>query len=163
MRRVIVLCLSIVTVSCTALGKSKVPDPSDASPRSQTDSRWNGFCFIDGRTASCADVERYPHDAIDRIEILRNTAAVERYGVEAVNGAMLLTTKPSTTTTRPATEASDTRFYFIDGRTASRRDVERLLPDSIERIEIMRNAAATDRFGPDAVAGVILVTRKRQP
>jgi outer membrane receptor for ferrienterochelin and colicin len=120
----------------------------------------NIFCFLDGRTASCDDLQRYSPDAIDRIEVLKGALAVQRFGPEA-DGAILVMTKPSIDPAEPVADPSESIFYFIDGRTASRADFRQLPHDTIERIEIFKNWAAVARYGSEAEAGAIHVTTKR--
>jgi hypothetical protein len=135
MRCLIAVGLALATVSCASSRTPQPPGSPDERPRSIAEVRWNGFCFIDGHTASCEELWQYARDAIDRIEILKGATAVDRYGSEAKDGAILMSTKPSAATNRPAADRSESIFYFIDGRTASRRDVERLWSDSIRSEE----------------------------
>ena len=161
MRCLIAVGLTLATVSCASSRTSQQPGSAVERTRSAADVRWNGFCFIDGHTASCDELWQYSRDAIDRIEILKGVTAVDRYGSEAMDGAILMSTKPSAAATPPVADRYESIFYFIDGRTASRRDVERLGSDSIQSIEVLKGSAAIARYGSDAVAGAILVSTKR--
>lgn len=161
MRYLIIVGVAVATLSCAAHGTRQPPVAAEARLRSSADDRGNAFCFVDGRTASCDDLMRYAPDAVDRIEILKGATAVERYGLEAMGGAILLSTRPSPDATPVTTTPSENIFYFIDGLTASRGDFARLPPDSIQRIEVLKNSAVIARYGSQAVAGAILVTTKR--
>jgi outer membrane receptor for ferrienterochelin and colicin len=118
------------------------------------------FCFVNGRTVNCDDFQRYAPDSIERIEVIKGVAAAQRYGVEA-DGAILVLTKSVPGVSRPTDDPAEGIFYFIDGRTASRSDVDRLPRDAIERIEVLKGVAAVSRFGSEASAGAIRVTTKR--
>ena len=49
--------------------------------------------------------------------------------------------------------------YIVDGMR--RRDLEGIAPEAIEKIEVLKNAAAMGLYGPDAAAGVVVITTRR--
>ena len=49
--------------------------------------------------------------------------------------------------------------YVVDGMR--RRDLDGIAPESIEKIEVLKNAAAMGQWGPEAAAGVVVVTTRR--
>ena len=49
--------------------------------------------------------------------------------------------------------------YVVDGMR--RRNLDGIAPESIEKIEVLKNAAAMGLWGPDAAAGVVVVTTRR--
>ena len=49
--------------------------------------------------------------------------------------------------------------YVVDGMR--RRNLDGIAPESIERIEVLKNAAAMGQWGPEAAAGVVVVTTRR--
>jgi TonB-dependent SusC/RagA subfamily outer membrane receptor len=49
--------------------------------------------------------------------------------------------------------------YVVDGMR--RRDLEGIAPEAIEKIEVLKDAAAMGLYGPDAAAGVVVVTTKK--
>jgi outer membrane receptor protein involved in Fe transport len=51
-------------------------------------------------------------------------------------------------------------LYFINGRAATRADVQALRTEAIESIEIIKGKSAVFLYGPEAGAGAILVTLK---
>ena len=50
-------------------------------------------------------------------------------------------------------------LYVVDGMR--RRDLDGIAPESIEKIEVLKDAAAMGLWGPDAAAGVVVVTTRR--
>ena len=50
-------------------------------------------------------------------------------------------------------------IYVVDGMR--RRNLDGIAPESIEKIEVLKNAAAMGLWGPDAAAGVVVVTTRR--
>ena len=49
--------------------------------------------------------------------------------------------------------------YVVDGMR--RRNLDGIAPESIEKIEVLKNAAAMGLWGPEAAAGVVVVTTRR--
>lgn len=49
--------------------------------------------------------------------------------------------------------------YVVDGMR--RRNLDGIAPESIEKIEVLKDAAAMGLWGPDAAAGVVVVTTRR--
>lgn len=49
--------------------------------------------------------------------------------------------------------------YVVDGMR--RRNLEGIAPESIEKVEVLKDAAAMGLWGPDAAAGVVVVTTRR--
>ena len=50
-------------------------------------------------------------------------------------------------------------MYVVDGMR--RRNLDGIAPESIEKIEVLKNAAAMGQWGPEAAAGVVVVTTRR--
>jgi hypothetical protein len=154
---------ALVTVSCAPGPSPSTPSPAHPAERllrSPEGEQRNPFCFVDLRTVRCQDLEQYPPEAVDRIETVEGAAAVERYGPDAADGAVLVSTTPSADIRRPPAEPAGNVFYFIDGRTATRSDLEEMPPDRIDGIEVLRGAGAIARFGADASDGVVIVKTK---
>jgi hypothetical protein len=91
MRCLTVVGLVLAVVSCGTRRTPEPPMPVDIEPRVSYDR--NVLYFIDGRTASRADFRQLPPDSIESIEILKNRAAVARYGPGAEVGVIRVTTK----------------------------------------------------------------------
>lgn len=53
-------------------------------------------------------------------------------------------------------------LIFIDGKQVSRKKMEKLATDNIEKIEVLKGDSAIERYGDDAEDGVILITTKKE-
>lgn len=164
MRRLILVPVCCLFAACSAARPPvRSPKPPEAAALEAAGPA-DPFYFIDGRTASRDAFEQLTHDDIDRILILIGPAAVDRYGPDAAGGAMLVTTRREAATAgaESTVDRKERIFYFIDGRTATRAEVEALHPvGRIQRIQILQGPAAITRFGPEAEAGAMLVSTKR--
>jgi TonB-dependent SusC/RagA subfamily outer membrane receptor len=129
-----------------------------------------------------------PVDRIERIDILRGQAAIDRYGERGRNGVLMIVTRGSA----PARALGrDTVIAFIDTTQGQRRlqlrrpdlsatgalivlngvvlsaEEGRRVADSIrsediESIEVVRGAAAARLYGDRAAYGVISIRTKRR-
>jgi outer membrane receptor protein involved in Fe transport len=160
MRTILLTSLIVSAVGCAAYTAPESPAPTTTASQTAAPDDRNVFCFIDGRTMSCDSLQSQDPATIDRIDVLKGSAAAGRYGPSA-EGAIVITSKPSLAADRQAADPSDRIFFFIDGRTASQADFRSLPQETIDQIEVLKNAAAVNRFGSEARAGAILVTTKR--
>ncbi|MFL5381331.1 MAG: TonB-dependent receptor plug domain-containing protein [Longimicrobiaceae bacterium] len=62
----------------------------------------------------------------------------------------------------PANMAGGIPLIVVDGRVLQdNREADRINPDQIERIDVLKGQAAVDRYGASGANGVILITLKR--
>ena len=52
-------------------------------------------------------------------------------------------------------------LYLIDGQKASKAQIERLSPDRISSVEVIKGEAARSRFGAEGANGVVYITTKK--
>ncbi len=59
-------------------------------------------------------------------------------------------------------EAANSPVYFIDGKEATKADIEKLEPNSIESIDVLKDESATKIYGEKGKNGVIIITTKKK-
>lgn len=52
-------------------------------------------------------------------------------------------------------------IYFVDGKRSTKKDVDKLSPDSILSMDVLKGEAATLKYGSAAKNGVIVITTKK--
>jgi len=52
-------------------------------------------------------------------------------------------------------------LFVVDGRILERSAATDIDPNRIERVEVLKGAAAVERFGPQGANGVVLITLKQ--
>ncbi|NOR28191.1 MAG: TonB-dependent receptor plug domain-containing protein [Lutibacter sp.] len=52
-------------------------------------------------------------------------------------------------------------LFIIDGKETSSEEMEKIKPDSIEKVEVLKGKSATDKYGDKGNDGVILITTKK--
>jgi outer membrane receptor for ferrienterochelin and colicin len=135
--------------------------------------------FVDGRQATSEEARAIAPEQIASIEVEKHGApgvsSVRITTRAAANRSMsdtasLLTTvglrmesgETSAVRSMRALEGNSTVIVFIDGVKSDATTLRRIAPASIEAIEVIKGAAATQRFkDPAAANGVILVTTKK--
>lgn len=57
---------------------------------------------------------------------------------------------------------ADDPLYYIDGEETSKKELEQLLPDNIEKVNVLKGEKALKKYGGKGVNGVIEITTKKQ-
>ena len=104
--------------------------------------------LVDGRVTDSAGMNRIAPSRIESVEVLKGAAAIERYGSRAESGAIVITLKQAP-------------LILVDGRVTDSAEMNQIDPSHIDRVEVLKGAAAVERYGAGAVNGVILITLKQ--
>ncbi len=117
---------------------------------------------------------------VNEFQWLPIDVAKARYGELAKNGALLLTTD-STQVPKPATFRPSTAFgpsiiirgagdldlvgkkplYLVDGKEIASEDFNKVDVETIEKMEVLKGAAATAPYGDKGKDGVIVITTRK--
>jgi len=57
---------------------------------------------------------------------------------------------------------NDEPLYFIDGKETSSQKIKNLDPNTIEKIEVIKGKAATEKYGEKAKKSIVLITTKKK-
>lgn len=116
--------------------------------------------YVDGKKFD------FPMDLIDKnriksIDVLKGDLAMEKYGSK--NGVLLITTKEVEEKTIQITNTTqgEKPMIIINEKKSSQGMLEKLSPDDIENISILKGNAAITIYGPDGSNGVIVVKTKK--
>ncbi|SHG32212.1 Signal transducer regulating beta-lactamase production, contains metallopeptidase domain [Flavobacterium segetis] len=105
------------------------------------------------------------NEVFDTRNILDPKEAMLKYGEEGKNGAHEITTKKSTTSNKAEKniEINQTNaLLIIDGKKADPKlKVDDIDPDTIASVNVIKGKSATDKYGNDAVNGVLEITLKK--
>ena len=140
---------------------------------------------VGGGATAAEVITRLAPDAIESIEVIKGPAALELYGARATGGVIVMRTKANAaanatplteqqrqwtellkqlrTETQPETPKPQPLFVIdgiIVGRGVDMQGLDTTLKDRIERIEVLKGAAAVNAYGPAAANGVIVITTK---
>jgi TonB-dependent SusC/RagA subfamily outer membrane receptor len=121
-----------------------------------------------------------PED-IHSISVLKNESATSIYGEQGKNGVILITTK------RHAEETGEKEEYIkvkdalkqekiiseagkkgeksplliVDGKEYDNSHLEKIKPENIESMTVLKDKSSTDIYGEKGKNGVIIITMKR--
>ena len=144
-----------------ASGKIELNTGSDKAP----------MYVIDGEVvkADPAEIKRQLNpDDIATINVYKDKAAIDKFGPEAKNGVVEIWSKKSAAAavekTIKDTDSDKDPLYVIDGVvvTADPDEIKRQLkPDDIATMNVYKDKAAIEKYGPEAMNGVVEIWTKK--
>jgi TonB-dependent SusC/RagA subfamily outer membrane receptor len=137
--------------------------------------KWNNdvtpLYIMDGKEVQKGILNSIDPNTIDHINILKGSRATTLYGNKGANGVVEITTKGKAlngtiepklnlTTKGVAGGFPSGALYVIDSKEVTLAEVEKLNPDMIASISILKNESAVKVYGEKAKHGAILITTK---
>ena len=120
--------------------------------------------YIDGKKYDYSIYKLLDQNKIATVNVLKGDEAIEKYKAE--NGVILITTKKKAD--EPVTIVGDQvkvaegegegPMIFIDGVPATKEELQKLSPDKIKTIDVLKGDAAEKKY--KAKNGVIIVKTK---
>jgi hypothetical protein len=132
--------------------------------------------LVDGVVVTEAEATILNPEAIKSINVLKDNPAIEKYGKKGKNGVVEITTRKNDKEfenaafpqhSMPPTvynlkDSENPPLVIIDGEIKA-VDVDKIDPETIESVNVLKDKIATDKYGEKAKDGVIEVkTRKVQ-
>ncbi len=127
---------------------------------------------VDGEEVSEGLVERIDVEDITQVNVLKDQAAVDKYGERAKDGVVEVSTvlqtkdglldaiandEPMTFKLESGEMPGKEPLFIVDGIKAEGREVN---PESIQSVSVLKGQTAVDVYGEEAKDGVILVRTK---
>ncbi len=128
--------------------------------------------FIDGKESTMAEMTQIDPVKIEKIEVLKDKKAIEKYGKKGKDGVILVTLKKDDPTqTIKLQSNSPLKFgdassfgkqplIIVDG-VIEMQDVNNIPPETIESISVLKKESLTKIYGDKGKNGVILITTKK--
>lgn len=136
--------------------------------------------IVDGKEVPEADLSKLNPNDIDNISVLKDESGLKVYGKKGENGVIIINTKgqdktDNTIETNMMEEPNikvvqdnsvgidpQTRpLSIVDGKEQPSEVLQDISPDKIEKIEVLKGKAATDKYGEKGKNGVVIVTLKK--
>lgn len=121
--------------------------------------------IIDGikQSSGAAPLSQLDPSNIESITVLKDAQSYAVYGAEGANGAILITTKARAELLKAENELNLADFngvLVLDGVVSSVEEVNKINPNQIESVTVLKNAADTKAYGEKGKNGVILIRTK---
>jgi TonB family protein len=120
---------------------------------------------VNGTIAESKRLEDIDPTTIESMNVLKNEAAISKYGDKAKDGAIEITMKASAiqlNSTLSLSGATTTQpLYFLDGKEMNYQELSGISPDKIASVSVLKNESATSIYGEKAKNGVVLIESKK--
>ena len=153
-------------------------------------SKTNSLLFIDGKESTKAEVDQLKPDKIESVSVLKGESATRLYGEKGKDGVILITMKKSGTITTTGTtdvkvtgyandqkknqstsgiqirstgtsETESKPLIVINGVIAENQDMNKIDPETIGSINVLKNKSAMKKYGDKAKNGVVEIALKK--
>ncbi|GAA4921376.1 TonB-dependent receptor plug domain-containing protein [Mucilaginibacter defluvii] len=116
--------------------------------------------LLDSVEIDIESMKRLPPANIDNVQVFKDKQATDRYGIKAAKGLVLVTSKKPVRLVSFATVGPNNPLLLIDGVEKDIKELENIKPESIEKLQVLKDVGATALYGIKGAHGVILVTTK---
>lgn len=110
--------------------------------------------IIDGTEVDKKTLDQTEPGTIEKMEVLKDQSAIEKYGEKGKNGVIKITTKMA------ALKMSEASLYILDETETDKSTISQVDPKSIERMFILKDPTLLAPYGEKGKNGVILVLTK---
>ncbi len=143
-------------------------DFKEVTIRQDTSQMKHAIFIVNGTRMPESELKKMNPDMIQSMDVLKGKSATDVYGEEGKNGVVLVTLKGNKESEpvkfrKPlAFHSATIPLYTVDGKETLAEDVEKLDPNTIERIDVLKGEAATDKYGDKGRNGVVLIVLKKK-
>ncbi|PKQ61262.1 hypothetical protein BZG02_16650 [Labilibaculum filiforme] len=121
--------------------------------------------FIDGKKTSPNEADKIDSEHIESINVIKGENATNKYGEDAKNGAVEITTKTLKTSDKSSTKlkfgsTKNPPIFIINGEKTSPNEADKIDSENIESINVIKGENATNKYGEDAKNGAVEITTK---
>ncbi len=109
--------------------------------------------IVDGKPFSESDVKQIASENIESINVLKDSVSLAIYGYKAKNGVVLIALEPS----KPENKS----LYVLDEKIVSKEEVDKIDPNTIESVNVLKDKPATDKYGDKGKNGVVEISLKK--
>lgn len=106
---------------------------------------------------------RWSPEDIESIEVLKDESATKIYGSMAMHGVVRITTKKATAVRKEVVEKNmpENALWLLDGKEMEKDQIQKLSPDSIQNMNVLKGEEAIKKYGDKGKRGVIEITTKK--
>jgi len=114
-------------------------------------------------------------DDIHSMHVIKGSNALDKYGAKGENGVILITTKSGKELSREINKARNSDLidniitdpkkpplFIVDGKELQSEEIEKINPNDIESISVLKGKSANEAYGKKGNNGVILIKLKQK-
>jgi len=131
----------------------------DTTPSSALIIRGNAkpLYVLDGKVVSEAEIKGLDGSTIKTINVLKDKNATDKYGDKGKTGVVeMISRKESNKSTVPVNA-----LFVINGQVVSKKEADKIDPDQLSSINVLKDKSATDKYGDKGKDGVVEITLKK--
>ena len=118
--------------------------------------------IIDGKESSEKVLQNLNPDSVESIFVLKDDSATKKYGEKGENGVVLISLKKNKDSQLKVIGYADSNpLIIMDGKESTKAKMEKLDPDKIESMNVIKGEQAFQKYGKKAKDGVIEITTKK--
>lgn len=163
--------VGLEAVTVVGYGTPPPPPPPPPTPVDLTKSLNSPnppLVFLNGVEITKQEVANVKPDDIKAISVLKDKSATALFGEKVKNGVILITTKEYEKSNNISRNKLDTvhfdknnpPLYFIDGVLTDAKEIEKIKPDLIDNVNVLKGNRATDLYGVKGKNGVVYINTK---
>jgi bla regulator protein blaR1 len=116
--------------------------------------------ILDGKEVNQEDMNSVDPNSIEKVEVLKDENATKLHGDKGKDGVILITSKNDAS--KYTVKLTGEALYKIDGKEVKKAEVDKLNPDDIQSINVLKGETAIKKYGAKAKHGVVEVTTKKK-
>jgi bla regulator protein BlaR1 len=114
--------------------------------------------IIDGKEITKEQMEAIDPNDIGFISILKDKKVTKKYGQKGENGVILITTKKE----KLPSNDENPPLYILGDKEITKEQMEAINPNTIDAVNVLKDAKATEKYGKKGKNGVIIITLKKE-
>lgn len=116
--------------------------------------------ILNGKEITHEEMNSINPNTIDKVEVLKDENATIKYGDKGKNGVVVITTK-NENESKYTVKLSGEALYLINGKEVKKDTADKLNPDNITSVNVLKGNVAIKKYGEKAKYGVVeIITEK---
>jgi len=110
--------------------------------------------FLNGKEISEEEMKKLEPTTIESVTVLKDKNATDKYGNKGQNGVVEIISKSNSATLNQP-------LYVLNEKVIQKSEVDKLDPNIITEINVLKDKQATDKYGEKGKNGVVEITAKK--
>ncbi len=147
-------------IEVTLKDGEEIPPISSGQIEQALDNYKEALFIIDGKESNYKKVQKLNPEQIQYVGIIKDPEHTAEYGEKGRNGVIKIALKSETGKIWSGNRQDPPPLYLINGEKKSAEEVQKLDPEQIESINILKDKKATDEYGEKGKNGVVIIRLK---